>query len=287
MREAAHCVREPAIPTILRLRLIPQQNCTLRLSNVPAHGWFHALAAGIDAEWQQRLHDGGDARAVALSPLRDGSDLSPLSDETSRPLAPLRAGRIPAGQPLALRVAFTDDERAGKFCRHLPAVPIPRLGTAPCLLARIPRLHPKDPDVLYASWAQLADAPPARRLHLRFETPTFFSHQGEMRLLPDPARLWEGWRRAWQALAPALPLGADTLTLDGLQIARYQLHTEALPIKGGLQRGFVGEMALEWRKDVPPETRRTAAALAGIADFTGTGAKTMLGLGQTRFTVEE
>jgi len=46
-------------------------------------------------------------------------------------------------------------------------------------------------------------------------------------------------------------------------------------------------MALEWRKDVPPETRCTAAALAGIADFAGTGAKTMLGLGQTRFTVEE
>lgn len=229
----------------------------------------------------------GDAREVALSPLCDGSDLSPLGDEASRPLAPLRAGRISAGQPLALRVAFTDDERARQFCQRLPAVPIPRLGAAPCLLARVPRLRPDDPDLLHASWAQLADAPPARRLHLRFETPTFFSHQGEMRLLPEPARLWEGWRRSWQALAPALPVGADTLTLDGLQIARYQLRTEAVPLKGGLQRGFVGEMALEWRKDVPPETRRTAAALAGIADFTGTGAKTMLGLGQTRFTVEE
>lgn len=163
----------------------------------------------------------------------------------------------------------------------------PRLGTAPCLLARLPRFHLGDPDLLHASWAQLADAPPARRLHLRFETPTFFSHQGEMRLLPEPARLWEGWRRAWEALAPALPLGAEALTLDGLQITRYQLHTEAVPLKGGLWRGFVGEMALEWRKDVPPETRRTAAALAGIADFTGTGAKTMLGLGQTRCTVEE
>lgn len=184
-------------------------------------------------------------------------------------------------------MAFTDDERAGRFCQFLPAAPIPRLGAAPCLLARVPCPRPDDPDRLHASWAQLADAPPARRLHLRFETPTFFSHQGEMRLLPEPARLWEGWRRAWQALAPALPLGADTLTLDGLQIARYQLHTEAVPLKGGVWRGFVGEMALEWRKDVPPETRCTAAALAGIADFVGTGAKTMLGLGQTRFTVEE
>lgn len=192
-----------------------------------------------------------------------------------------------AGQPLTLRVAFADDEHARRFCLRLPGVLIPRLGAAPCLLARIPRLHPEDPDVLSASWARLADASPVRRLHLRFLTPTFFSHQGEMCLLPDPDRLWNGWRRAWQAHAPALPLGADALTLDGLRITRYQLHTEAVTLKGGLWRGFVGEMALEWHRDVPPETRRTAAALAGIADFTGTGAKTMLGLGQTRCTVEE
>lgn len=108
-----------------------------------------------------------------------------------------------------------------------------------------------------------------------------------MRLLPEPVRLWEGWRRTWETLAPALPLGADTLTLDGLQITRYQLRTEVVALKGGLYRGFVGEMALEWRAAVPLETRRAAAALAGIADFFGTGAKTMLGLGQTRFTVQD
>ena len=225
-------------------------------------------------------------RGISLSPLCDGASSAPLSEEAAAPLAPLLSGRIIAGQPLALRVAFADDERARQFCRCLPAVPIPRLGAAPCALARIPRPHPEDPDVLFAPWARLADAPPASRLHLRFETPTFFSHQGEMRLLPEPDRLWEGWRRAWRTYAPALPLGADALTLDGLRITRYQLHTEAVTLKGGLWRGFVGEMALEWREDTPPETRRAAAALAGISDFMGTGAKTMLGLGQTRFTVE-
>jgi len=226
-------------------------------------------------------------REVTLSPLCDGASISPLSDETAPPPVPLPTGRLSAGQPVLLRVTFTDDDRARQFCERLAAVSIPRLGASPCRLARLPRWHPADPDCLHASWAQLAAAPPARRLHLRFETPTFFSHQGEMRLLPEPARLWEGWRRAWEALAPALPLGANALTLDGLQITRYQLHTEAVPLKGGLWRGFVGEMALEWRKDIPPEMRRTAAALAGIADFAGTGAKTMLGLGQTRLTVED
>lgn len=240
----------------------------------------------MDPDWQERLHQANGVRGVSLSPLCDGTSSAPLSEESAAPLAPLPSGRIIAGQPLALRVAFADDDRARQFCERLTAVPIPRLGASPCRLMRLPRWHPADPDCLHASWAQLADAPPARRLHLRFETPTFFSHQGEMRLLPEPARLWEGWRRTWEALAPALPLGADTLTLDGLRITRYQLHTEAVTLKGGLWRGFVGEMALEWRASAPPETRRTATALAGIADFFGTGAKTMLGLGQTRFTVE-
>ena len=199
----------------------------------------------------------------------------------------LESGHIRRGEPLALRLSLADDERAQRLLTALPGLSVPLLGGAPCRLARLPRAIDGDPDLLHASWAQLADAPPARRLHLRFETPTFFSHQGEMRLLPEPDRLWEGWRRAWEALAPALPLGADMLTLDGLQITRYHLQTEAVPLKGGLWRGFVGEMDLEWRKDASPETRRTAAALAGIADFVGTGAKTMLGLGQTRLTVGE
>lgn len=235
------------------------------------------------------MHRANGVREVTLSPLCDGASLSPLSDETVQPLMPLPAGRLAAGQPVALRVTFADDDRARQFCEALAAKPIPRLGASPCRLARLPHWHSSDPDCLHASWAQLADAPSARRLHLRFETPTFFSHQGEMRLLPEPVRLWEGWRRAWETLAPAsaLPLGADTLDLDGLQITRYQLSTEAISLKGGLYRGFVGEMALEWRASTPPETRRTAAALAGIADFFGTGAKTMLGLGQTRVTMEE
>jgi CRISPR/Cas system endoribonuclease Cas6 (RAMP superfamily) len=200
---------------------------------------------------------------------------------------PLSRGRLAAGQPVALRVTFADDDRARQFCEALATTPIPRLGASPCCLVRLPHWHSSDPDCLYASWAQLADAPPARRLHICFETPTFFSHQGEMRLLPEPIRLWEGWRRTWEALAPALPLGTDALTLGGMQITRYQLRTEAVALKGGLYRGFIGEMVLEWRASTPPETRRTAAALAGIADFFGTGAKTMLGLGQTRVTVEE
>lgn len=275
-----------AMPTLLRLRLIPQQNCALHLGNAPAHGWFHALAAGIDPDWQRRLHQANGVRAVALSPLCSGTP-PPLADEADVPLSPLLSDRITAGQPLALRVAFLDDEQARLFCLRLPTAPIPRLGAAPCLLARVPHLHPQDPDVVCVSWAQLADAPPARRLHLHFLTPTFFAHQGEMRLLPDPEQLWQGWLRAWQTHAPALPLGTDTLTLDGLRISHYQLHTEAFTLKRGLWRGFLGEMALEWHKDVPPETRRAAAALAGIADFAGTGAKTMLGLGQTRFTVED
>lgn len=281
------------MPTLLRLRLLLGQDVTLYPNNAPGQGWFLALLRQIDPLWANALHESGTRHPYSVSPLYapaacpldteddyGASVLRPAWTENQRPELSLLSG-----QTIALRIGFADDEEARRVCRALASSPVPPLGGAPCRLLHIPRWQDGDPDCLFATWAMLADAPPARTLLLRFQTPTAFTHhQGEIALLPEPIKLWESWQRAWQ-FAPAWPTGAETVSIEGLRVARYDLRTEAVPLKGGTARGFVGTLELEWKRDVPPEVRRAACALAGIADFLGTGRKTMMGMGQTQFRV--
>ena len=279
------------MPTILRLRLIPQDDVHLRLSNGPAQGWFLALAQRWDPAWADALHSPettppAQARPrhpYALVPLHHAAR-APLADEDTLNGSQLVSGRLRHGEPLAVRISLADDERARRLLDALPHLSLPRLGTAPCRLARIPCPVDTDPDWLHASWAMLADAPPAERLLIRFETPTMFSRAGESLVLPEPERLLDSWRQAW-CCAPALPEGAAGLTAEGLRITQYDLHTEPMSLKGGLRIGFVGELELTWKPGTPPQTRRALTALAGLADFLGTGAKTAMGMGQTRVRV--
>jgi len=273
------------MPTILRLRLIPHEDAPLRLEHGPAHGWFLALAGRCDPDWAAALHGRDERHPYAVAPLHTPSHGSLAADDTLGDRA-LSSGQVRRGQPLALRLALADDERARRLLAALPRLALPPLGDAACRLERVPRFGPDDPDVLHAPWAGLADAPAAERLRVSFETPTAFSRQGESLLLPEPARLLDSWRRAWRC-APALPAGAEAVTAEGLRVTRYALRTEPLALKGGLRIGFVGVLELTWRPGTPAGTRRAFTALAGLADFLGTGAKTALGMGQTRVRVED
>lgn len=276
------------VPTILRLRLVPQTDTFLRLEHAPAQGWFLALAARLDADWARALHQGSDARPYALSPLCR-ADAAPLSEDDTIGGRALNCGRLRAHSPVSLRIGLSDDERANALCGYLDRHPddLPPLGGTPCGLARIPAPVPDDPDRLFADWETLAEAPPARRLQVTFATPTAFSSQGNLVLLPEPACLLASWRRSWERFAPALPPGADAVSADRLRVARYALRTEPLRLKQGLFIGFVGTMELAWDRDTPPAARKAATALAGIAGFLGMGTKTAQGMGQTRVRVAD
>lgn len=295
------------MPSILRLRLIPRADVSLSLESGPAHGWFHALIAHYDAEWSAELHPPQTPSpdesprgkslppAFALSPLyfpadtltQDDADFGPRVLRAEAGRHGRKAAVVRAGQSVALRLGVADDDRARWLCRTLADnAELPPLGNVPCHLMRLPQLTGDDPDARHVSWATLAAAPPPARLLVSFVTPTAFSHRGESLLLPEPERLLESWRRAWQR-APALPEGADAIPPDPLRITRYALRTEPLSLKGGLRIGFVGEMELTWGKGASLPTRQAVTALAGVADFLGTGAKTALGMGQTRVRFAE
>lgn len=268
------------MPTVVRLRLIPEEDVCLRLDRAPAQGWFLALAASYDAAWAAALHRPNERHPYAVSPLYQAGQASLWEADTIRRW--LTVDRCTGGRALGLRISLADDTRAAGLLAALPHLALPHLGTAPCRLVRSPTLATDDPDILQVSWASLAAAPAAEMLRVSFETPTAVSHKGGSRAGLTAAHLLESWRDAW-AWAPELerPAGLAALTPEDLWVDNADLWEDSLLIKNGWREGFVGEIEIRPRAD----TRRVVTALAGVADFFGTGAKTAMGMGQTRVRV--
>ena len=284
------------MPTLLRFLLLPEKQVILRPDSAPTQGWFLKLVAQLDTyrddHWATELHPGGTApsarRGYSVSPLYAPENL-PLWEEMALSRLDTTRDRtallIHSGEPIALRVAVSDDARAAALCAALPSLELPRIGNTPCHLLALPNPN-NSTNVLTATWERLADAPPARRFLLRFATPTAFFSQGDLLPRAEPERMWGSWLRVWQDLAGFVPPDSASVLEYLPRIAAYELHTETARLKGGLFIGFVGEMELSFRPDTPEPICRAAAAVASIADFFGTGAKTGLGMGQTRLFLD-
>ena len=66
------------------------------------------------------------------------------------------------------------------------------------------------------------------------------------------------------------------------RIAKYKLETRILHFGSYQEIGFEGKCTVEIAPEVPEETVRSLNALADFAFYCGTGAKTAMGMGQTR-----
>jgi CRISPR-associated endoribonuclease Cas6 len=120
------------------------------------------------------------------------------------------------------------------------------------------------------------------KITLAFSSPTAF-RQGRVSLLfPLPMNVFYGYWRKWNAFSPKkIDKGfVDWLTANVL-VESYQLETNAMSFKGFQQNGFIGTcryVALDNDK----ERLHQLNALADFAFYCGTGAKTTMGMGQTR-----
>ena len=287
------------MPTIVRFRLRLQDAARLRLSNMPAQGWLLELVHRHSPDWAQMLHPqvSTDASGSGEETARRASyTVGPLFEPTDAPLVgsggvgeraiagsdgslTLRAGTV-----VCIRVGFADDDRALALLNNLPGDPPPLRGVQ-CRWERQPVLSgPGEPDALVCPWEYLVQAPPAPRLRVSFVTPTAFKRRGALLPLFEPERLWAGWRDLWQNETGGVPPFADELLESGElpRVSAYQLETRPMSLKGGLFIGAVGFVEWTWKRDTPAERRQAVAALAAVADFLGTGAKTALGMGQTR-----
>ena len=129
---------------------------------------------------------------------------------------------------------------------------------------------------------------PAPRVELQFTTPTTFHSQGRSMPLPLPRLVFGSLLDRWNAFAP-LRIDPEILVVveQACTIARYDLRTEAVPLGGGLQIGFVGRCTygLPPGRGIRPADEyawRVLHLLANFAFFAGVGAKTTMGMGTVR-----
>lgn len=118
---------------------------------------------------------------------------------------------------------------------------------------------------------------------LRFTSPTTFRSGGKRNvLMPDPALVFSSYLRKWQYFSPLKLDDGVAEHLKGITLSKHRVKTYIWHFTGYQETGFEGECIFT----IPPLLDKTAVkainTLAGFACYCGTGAKTTMGMGQTR-----
>jgi hypothetical protein len=154
-----------------------------------------------------------------------------------------------------------------------------RLGSSPCTVVEVQQRD--------ASFVRLATGPAGTSATLQFRSPTYFSHNGQDLVVPEPRLILGSYRRRWnESLPPGFALQiSDELwqrTHRAAQLVAYDLHTAAMDSGRGHQRvGFVGAVTLALAAATPVEVRSAFSTLIRFATYSGTGAQTTHGFGAT------
>lgn len=132
-----------------------------------------------------------------------------------------------------------------------------------------------------ASYADLATSAAASRVGVVFEAPALVRRGGRNLPLPEPELLMSGLLRRWNAFSPLVvpePQAAELLA--SVYVARHEVRTVPLELRGQGRAGFVGTATFGLSAQAPLALRRWLAALWRFASFSGVGAHTTHGLGQ-------
>lgn len=124
---------------------------------------------------------------------------------------------------------------------------------------------------------------PIHRFNLQFITPTAFA-QGHNHLpLPLPSLMFRSWLERWNEFAPVY-LGGDELISyleSAVLIRSHQIKTRSFQLPRGYINGFFGNVNLQMSYRIDTLLVNVAHLLSQYSQYSGTGIKTRLGMGQT------
>jgi len=139
-----------------------------------------------------------------------------------------------------------------------------------------------------ATYGQLAGprltalTPAPDRISLEFLSPTTFRSLKIQRPLPEPELVFGSLLERWNEFSPlALPDELKAYAAGCVSLSRFDLHSRAAAIAGGVFIGFVGTVTFTG-VEYDPRWMSALALLADFACYSGVGAKTAMGLGQCR-----
>ena len=146
--------------------------------------------------------------------------------------------------------------------------------------------HPQgSPWAGFASFEQMLESAAAeRKISLQFTSPTVFRSGGTRNVaFPTPELVFGSLYNKWNSFSGE-NLGSGSL--DAIQnnvlMSRYKLETKMLDFNGYQELGFLGHCEYTLSDRLSDESLKALNALADFAFFCGTGAKTTMGMGQTR-----
>ncbi|MDM7999847.1 MAG: CRISPR-associated endoribonuclease Cas6 [Dehalococcoidia bacterium] len=122
------------------------------------------------------------------------------------------------------------------------------------------------------------------QVRLEFLSPTAFRSGGKRNVIfPEPRLVFNSYLVRWQNLLRPLPSnGVLELVQEAARVSQYQLETRILHFGSYQEIGFEGKCTIEIAGETPEDAVRFLNALADFAFYCGTGAKTAMGMGQTR-----
>ena len=271
-------------------------------SGSQAHAAFLDIVHQNDPVLAEQLHQPNKRRPFTVGLLQGFNHLPATKLEEA--ITKNQKVQVLPGQVYWLRITMLDSKLFGTFIQHLitkPATLSIRLGEAQFEVSRLigspepgSAAHPW---TAYSSFAELSTYTQVQRYYeFEFATPTAFSMGQQswgklMKLLPEPAYVFESLAKQWETFAPEhLRLAANDLTTrrlaawceESLIVARYVLETRYLPSSKFAQAGFQGKIMYEMKGMRSSPEAAWLMPLAHFALFSGVGYKTSMGMGQTR-----
>jgi CRISPR-associated endoribonuclease Cas6 len=158
------------------------------------------------------------------------------------------------------------------------------LGSASLRMEEIETLPIKDPTASFQSYQGLLEGASAeRQIELEFLSPTAFRSGGKRNVVfPEPELVFGSYLNRWQAFSPVRLDDSISSWLDRMVVARYKLESRILNFGSYQEVGFTGRCRFEVDRNTPEKAVLVLNALADFAFYCGTGAKTTMGMGQTR-----
>lgn len=259
----------------ISVRVRPLQSGSLPL----AHGYhIFSLLLNIistsDAPLAEKLHNDDAFKPFTVSPLigkvlRTGAQIL-VSCDTA----------------LSLRLTFLDSAIFSHFMDG--AV---KWGNKPVNIAGIPfsveevvTAPSKDLTVSFMRYKEIVDRASAlRQIDLEFITPTVFRSGGKRNnIFPEPSLVFGSYFNKWQALSPVKMSDGLVSFFDKISVTRYKLETRIWDFGSYQEVGFYGITRFEIGRNLPDDITLKINVLADFTQFCATGAKTTMGMGQTR-----
>jgi len=239
-----------------------------------AYGLFLALMRGSNAKMAEELHKSDTIKPFTISPLhgkfqRAGKNLKVID-----------------GSEYSIRLTFMKEDIFAYFMdATLKAASQPlRLESAIFHIDHVVLNHQDSPLCHHQSYKELfSEAQPLRKIGLQFLSPTAFRSGGKRNVLfPEAPLAFGSYLSKWQYYSPFKINEAISKTLGDIIVARYKLNTHILHFNSYQETGFEGECTFELPDNADEAVVKAINTLADFSLYCGTGAKTTMGMGQTR-----